>query len=210
MSRFTALVPTILAAVVLAGFAAGCSSYKTSRGGRVPGLEQEAQTAIARFKEKDPTIDQFFEDSYAYVVFPEVAKGGAGVGGAHGKGVVYRNGEIVGYSTVSQGSIGFQLGGQVFREIIFFKDEHAFNDFKQGNMEFSAQASAVAASKGASADADYESGVAVFTLAKGGLMYEASIGGQKFSFTPEDTGSDADMDGDADMGGDADMENESG
>lgn len=180
----TAVLPAALTALLLA-LLTGCSPYKTTGGdGRMPELEADAQTAIARFKEQDPSIEQFFENSYGYAVFPKVAKGGAGIGGARGRGVVYRDGQMVGYATLSQGSVGFQLGGQVYRELIFFKDEHAFREFTEGNLEFSGQASAVAASAGASANADYEAGVAIFTLQRGGLMYEASIGGQKFSFTP--------------------------
>ena len=91
-------------------------------------------------------------------------------------------GELAGYSTLTQGTVGAQLGGQAYREVIFFVDEAAMSHFKQGNLEFSAQASAVAARAGASADADYTGGIAVFTIAKGGLMFEASIGGQKLSY----------------------------
>ena len=184
MNRFAPAARTLLAVALLAAFAAGCSTYKSTAGGQMPGLEEDAQAAITRFKEKDPSLNQFFDNAYGYAVFPEVGKGGAGIGGAYGKGVVFKGGEKVGYSTISQGSIGFQLGGQVFRELIFFKDEIAFNNFTEGNFEFSAQASAVAATAGASANADYESGVAIFTMQKGGLMYEASIGGQKFSYRP--------------------------
>jgi lipid-binding SYLF domain-containing protein len=107
-----------------------------------------------------------------------------GLGGAYGKGEVYEREALIGVSSLTQLTIGFQLGGQAYSEIIFFKDKEALDDFKGGNFELGAQASAVAATAGASADASYDNGVAIFTLAKGGLMYEASIGGQKFSFEP--------------------------
>lgn len=142
-----------------------------------------AQT-IANFKNNDPDIKVFFEKAYGYAVFPTVGKGGIGIGGAYGEGNVYEKDVLVGTSGLIQVTIGFQLGGQAYSEIIFFKDKKTLDDFKSGNFEFGAQASAVAATAGASADADYSNGVAVFTLAKGGLMYEASIGGQKFSFEP--------------------------
>ena len=100
------------------------------------------------------------------------------------KGEVYEQGVLIGTSSLTQLTIGWQLGGQAYSELVFFKDKAALDDFKRGNFELGAQASAVAATAGASADASYDNGVAIFTLAKGGLMYEASIGGQKFSFEP--------------------------
>jgi len=164
-----------------------CSSYKDSGGSGSHSvnveLERNASITISKFKTEDPTLDRFFQSAAGYAVFPNVGKGAIGVGGAYGKGVVYENGSVVGYTSLSQGTIGLQLGGQAYSEIIFFESAASLSNFKYGNMEFSAQASAVAATAGASADADFEEGVAVFTMAKGGLMYEASIGGQKFSYT---------------------------
>ena len=145
-------------------------------------LQAEVDEAIATIKEKDPDIKKFFNNSAAYAVFPGVGKGAIGIGGAHGKGLLIRSGKTIGKTSVSQITIGFQLGGQVYSEFVFFKDATALEDFKRGNFEFDAQASAVAATAGASADADYNSGVAIFTMAKGGLMYEASVGGQKFKY----------------------------
>jgi lipid-binding SYLF domain-containing protein len=147
-----------------------------------PDKTAEARQAIAAFKKADPSLKRFFNAAHAYAVFPTVGKGGFGIGGAYGRGLVFKGGQVVGKTSLTQLTIGFQLGGQAYREIIFFEDRPTFDDFKQGNFELSAQASAVAATFGASADADFDNGVAVFTLAKGGLMYEASIGGQKFSY----------------------------
>jgi len=147
-----------------------------------PDQTSEAKQAVAEFKKADPSLKRFFSSAHAYAVFPTVGKGGFGIGGAYGSGVVFRGGNVVGETSLTQLTIGFQLGGQAYREIVFFRDKRSFNDFKNGNFELSAQASAVAATYGASADADFENGVAVFTLAKGGLMYEASVGGQKFSY----------------------------
>jgi len=140
--------------------------------------------AIANLKRKDPGIKLFFQKAYGYAIFPTVGKAGLGIGGAYGEGEVYRQGRYIGSSSLSQLTIGFQLGGQAYTEIIFFKDKHALDDFTSGNFEFNAQVSAVAVTAGASADADYDNGVAIFTLPKGGLMYEAAVGGQKFSFEP--------------------------
>jgi lipid-binding SYLF domain-containing protein len=145
---------------------------------------------------------QFFNKSYAYAVFPTIGKGGIGIGGAHGSGRAYAKGVHVGDTSMTQVTIGLQLGGQAYSQIIFFEDKRAFDEFTGGNFEFGAQATAVAITAGASAQAgstgtsagasgtqqhaktaaQYSKGVAVFTVAKGGLMYEASIGGQKFSY----------------------------
>ena len=150
----------------------------------------------------------FFAKSYGYAVFPTVGKGGIGIGGAYGKGRVYAGGNYVGDTSMTQLTIGLQLGGQAYSQIIFFEDQRAFEEFTSGNFEFGAQASAVAITAGASAAAtttgtsagasggkhdattttagtEFHKGMAVFTVAKGGLMYEASIGGQKFSYTPK-------------------------
>ncbi len=143
-----------------------------------------AEEARAMFLKKDPDMKRFFDKAYAYVIFPSVGKGGIGIGGAYGSGLVYRKGKVIGRARLVQATIGFQLGGQVFSEIIFFKDKAAFDRFKADKLEFAAEASAVAITAGASAKADYSNGVAVFTMTRGGLMYEASIGGQSFTFEP--------------------------
>ncbi|CAB5084043.1 conserved hypothetical protein, secreted [Olavius algarvensis associated proteobacterium Delta 3] len=148
-------------------------------------LDKKAQKAIREFKKVDPGMKAFFNKAYGYAVFPTVGKGAIGIGGAHGKGLVYRKGRVIGKTSLSQATIGFQLGGQAYREIIFFEDKRALDKFKKGNFAFSGQASAVAAASGASANVDYAGGVAVFTMAKGGLMFEASIGGQRFTFKPK-------------------------
>ena len=145
-------------------------------------LELSTAKAIINAKEKDPSLAKWFDEAYAYAVFPTVGKGGIGIGGAHGKGIVIKGDVTVAETSLSQVTIGFQLGGQVYSEFIMFKDKTAFDNFARGNFEMGAQVSAVAITLGASADANYNSGVAVFTIADGGLMYEASIGGQKFKY----------------------------
>jgi lipid-binding SYLF domain-containing protein len=144
---------------------------------------KEAGETVALFKKTDPDLGRFFASSVGYAVFPTVGKGGLGIGGAYGSGVLFERGKAVGEATLTQVTIGFQLGGQAYSEIIFFETEKPLADFKRGDFAFSAQVSAVALASGASANAKYQQGVAVFTAAKGGLMYEASIGGQKFSYT---------------------------
>jgi lipid-binding SYLF domain-containing protein len=137
---------------------------------------------ISKFKEKDPGMTKLFADAYGYAIFPTVGKGAIGIGGARGKGRVYERGALIGKTTLTQLSIGFQLGGQAYSEVVFFKDKTALDDFKRGNFELDAQASAVALTARASRDLAYNRGVAIVTMAKGGLMYEASVGGQKFSY----------------------------
>lgn len=148
--------------------------------------QDDVEEAIADFVETDPSTQWWFDNAYGYAVFPSVGKGAIGIGGAHGSGWVYEQGRLIGSTKLTQVTIGFQLGGQAYREVVFFKDETALEDFKRGNFELSAQASAVAVTAGASGDISYSGGVAIITIAKGGLMYEASVGGQKFSYDPED------------------------
>lgn len=145
-------------------------------------LHTNVKKAIRLFKEKDPGLRKFFNSAYGYAIFPKVAKGGLGVGAAAGRGEVYERGILVGRARLIQINIGLQLGGQVYSEIVFFKTREAFLVFKKSKLKLSAQVSAVAAASGASANANYSHGVAIFTIARSGLMYEASIGGQRFKF----------------------------
>ncbi len=161
-------------------------------------------STINIFKES-PAVKPFFKKSYGYAVFPIIGKAGFVVGGSYGKGQVYRDGVVTGKSTVIEGSIGFQAGGKAFSELIFFQDKRAYDEFISGNFEFDATAQAVAITAGAEAQAGtsgvsagasagpktgvqmktkYYKGMATFVHATGGLMYELSIGGQKFTFTP--------------------------
>jgi len=142
--------------------------------------DAKAQVAIDEYKKADPSVEKFVNKAAGYVVIPTVGKGGFGIGGARGKGILYENGVATAVVTLTQLTIGFQAGGQAYSEFIFFEDDVALNSFKRGNYELGAQASAVAITAGASADANFVGGVAIFTQAKGGLMYEASVGGQKF------------------------------
>ena len=174
----------ILQTIVIIAIAHGCASTRPESKSDRETLDEETRAEITRFRNKDPGMKGWFGEAYGYAVFPSVGKGGIGVGGAYGQGQVYKQRKHVGYATLKQITVGFQLGGQVYSEIIFFKDKTAFEEFIRGNYEFDAQASAVAMTVGASVDAAYNGGVAIFTMAKGGLMYEASVGGQKFSYVP--------------------------
>ena len=184
--RFAMLIGTLLLLASIA-FATEPDSYTT---------------AINRFKQS-PEAQNYFNHAYGYAVFPTIGKGGIGIGGAFGKGRVYKDDKLTGTASLSQLSIGFQLGGQAYSEIIFFQDERAYKEFTGGSFSLNAKASAVAITAGAQAQAgtssrtasvssgpasgkqlgsSYVNGMAIFIHARGGLMYEASVGGQKFTF----------------------------
>lgn len=166
--------------------------------------DESYDQAVVNFQKAKET-SKFFDTAYGYALFPTVGKGGIGIGAAYGKGRVYQGGVYMGDSSLTQLSIGFQLGGQAYSEIIFFKDAKSYEAFTSGSFEFDAQASAVAINMGASAQAgttgnsagagqsggnrsasgSYINGMAVFTAAKGGLMFEAALAGQAFSFEPK-------------------------
>jgi len=145
-------------------------------------LSAEVKETIAIFKEKDPEIQQFFNKSYGYAVLPKVFKGAFWFGGAYGKGEVYEQGKMVGYCSMSQATLGFSLGGEYFREIVFFRDKTDLDVFKAEEYTFSAQVTGVAVTAGAAAKADYQSGMAVFVTTDKGLMVDASLGGQQFKY----------------------------
>jgi lipid-binding SYLF domain-containing protein len=145
-------------------------------------IEEDANEAKAEFIKTDPKMENLFFEAYGYVIFPNVGKGAVGVGGASGNGVAYELGARIGTAKMTQVSIGFQWGGQSYREVIFFQTSEDMERFKQNRVELAAQVSAVAVKTGASANAEFVDGVMVFTMQKGGLMYEAAVGGQKFKF----------------------------
>ena len=168
----------------------------------VPASADEYTDTIAVFKKAGESA-AFFDNAYAYLVFPNIGKGGLGVGAAHGSGRAYEQGKYVGDVKMNQISVGLQAGGQAFSQVVFFEDKHAFDDFTRGEFEFDATVQAVAITASATASAGstgttsgaaagkndastagkYRKGLAVFTVAKGGLMYQAAVGGQKFKFT---------------------------
>jgi lipid-binding SYLF domain-containing protein len=149
--------------------------------GAAQAMQEEADVATAEMLENDASMQRFFDSAVGWVIIPSVGKAGFGIGGARGKGVLYEGGSVTANVTLTQLSIGWQAGAQAYSEFIFFENEAALTKFKNGNYELGAQASAVAITAGASVDAGYSDGVAIFTRTKGGLMYEASVGGQKFS-----------------------------
>lgn len=147
-------------------------------------LTAEVKDAIQSFKAADGSLKNLFKKAAGYAVFPTAGKGGFIVGGAHGTGQVYAAGKLIGTAKMTQVTVGAQIGGQAFAELIFFETKADLTKFKEGGYSMSAQVGAVAAAEGASLNAKYVDGVMVFTKAKSGLMAEATVGGQKFSFEP--------------------------
>ncbi|MCX7550069.1 lipid-binding SYLF domain-containing protein [Xanthomarina sp. F2636L] len=144
----------------------------------------DAENAKATLLEKDPGLEKFFDTSAGYVIFPNIGKGALIIGGAMGNGVVYENEHIIGMANLKKLSVGLQVGGESIIEVIFFETEKALKEFKEGNFEFSARASAIAADKGVSKDVNYSDNVLVFAMPKVGLMADTSVSGQKFEFHP--------------------------
>lgn len=147
-------------------------------------LLKDCIEAKEEFITTDGLMKSLFANAYGYVIFPNLGKGGIGIGGAVGNGILFDRGSVIGKAKLTQLSIGFQFGGQAYREVIFFESKADLDRFKENKIEFSAQASAVATTAGASANVKYKEGVMIFTQQKGGLMYEASVGGQKFNYSP--------------------------
>lgn len=177
-SRKAALMMASLASLIAL---AGCSTAPPTEAGKSE-LQRTSADALSQAQQNDPSLRNVLEDSAGYAIFPSVGKGAAGIGGAYGKGDVYQDGAAVGYCDMTQVTIGAQLGGQGYTEILVFQTPGAVESFKKGNFSFDAQATAVALKSGAGANAKFANGVAVFTMDEAGLMYEASIGGQKFSY----------------------------
>jgi len=182
-----------LALLMVAAALVGCSTtYKTEA--KRDNLIDQSNAIVNKINQEDPSSPGFLHNSAAYAVFPHVGKGALVAGAAYGKGVLYEHGQVVGYCDMKQASVGAQAGGQEFAEVIAFENPAALNKFKQGDMTFTANVSAVAVKSGAAQAAKYRDGVVVFIRPDEGLMAEASVGGQAFSFrTLDQVAADPDM-----------------
>ena len=174
MKRVISLPASALILFLTAMFSSAVSAQTSKKDKR---LVQDCVEAKEDFIDTDGLMKNLFSSAYGYVIFPNVGKGGIGIGGAAGNGVVYQRGAIIGKAKLTQISIGFQFGGQAYREVIFFESKDDLDRFKENKIEFSAQASAVAATAGASANVKYRDGVMIFTQQKGGLMYNCYYNG---------------------------------
>ncbi len=175
------ILPLLRFVIVIAALFMG-SAAVAQTSAKEKSLVKDAAEAKADFIKTDGLMSGLFDKAYGWAIFPNVGKGAVGIGGAAGKGIVYEKGNIIGKAQLTQVSVGFQFGGQAYREIVFFENKADLDRFKENKIEFAAQASAVAATTGASANVKYKEGVMIFTQQKGGLMYEASVGGQKFNY----------------------------
>jgi lipid-binding SYLF domain-containing protein len=162
----------------------GCHTAPETRA-EADELHEKVQMTIDRFEREKPQLKEYFQTAHGYAVFPSIVKAGIGLGGAFGRGEVYEKRKLIGWCSVSQGTIGFQLGGQGYSQVIFFERQYVLEKFKTGTFELAAQASGVGVTAGAGTTVPYTGGVAVFTLPLGGLMGEASLGGQQFDFEPK-------------------------
>ena len=172
---------------LMRGIAAACVSFAVAMPMAAADEVSSADVkkTIQMFEAKDPSIKSRFKSAHAYAVFPDIGKAGVIIGGGGGDGHVFERGKMIGTAEVSQITVGAQVGVQHYSEVIFFKDKAALDRFRANKLEFDANASAVIAKAGASAGADYREGVVVFTHAKEGVMLEAAVGGQKFTFHPK-------------------------
>jgi lipid-binding SYLF domain-containing protein len=174
-----------LAAVMLVSFAlaGGCSTVPKDEKERTA-LETDADKTLDELKQADSSLSSVLDESKGYAVFPSIGKGGFIIGGGYGRGTLYEEGKMVGYTDMTQAAIGALIGGQTFSELIVFKTPEALSNFKTGNFTFGANANAIALDKGAAAATEFKDGVAIFTKPKQGLMAEASLAGQKFKYVP--------------------------
>ncbi len=170
------LKPLIIALTVLFSYTISAQNAKDRR------IMRDALKAKKALLKADSNLQSFFDNSAGYVIFPNVGKGGFILGGASGNGTVFENGKAIGAANLKKLNIGFQAGGQAVIEVIFFETKASLSNFKQGNFNFGAEASAVAVKSGIAANAKYKDEVAVFALPKAGLMADASVGGQKFKY----------------------------
>ena len=179
MKKLTMFMPATLLMIVSGLFIPRLSMAQNESQERIMQESREAKAAILK---ADPSMENLFKHSAGYVIFPNVGKGAVGVGGAAGKGTVYQKGTPIGTAQMVQVTVGAQAGGQAYREIIFFENQDELDRFMENKVEFSEQASAIAVKAGAAANTNYRNHVAVFSQEKGGLMVEASLGGQKFTY----------------------------
>jgi lipid-binding SYLF domain-containing protein len=177
-ARLAAMVALFTACLV------GCSTAPPTPEAK-EALSRSAASERQEWNRLDPNFETFVRQSHGFALFPQVTKGGAGIGGAYGRGVVYEGGQHVGYADITQGSVGLQLGGQTYSELIVFENKASLDKFKQNQLDFGATASAIIAKTGAATNARFVDGIAVFVRPIVGAMAEASLGGQRTRYAPK-------------------------
>lgn len=180
MRKFIFPLLTVFAAGIM-----GCESSEPATPAQAAAMHDEARAALERIEAQDSSIKYLVDNSYGYVIFPEIGEGAIGVGGASGKGVVYQSGHRVGEVSLTQASLGIQIGGQTFSELIVFENQKALGRLMNDGYEFGADATATFVKQGAAGSGDFVHGIRIFILPKGGLMAGLSLNGQKFHFTAD-------------------------
>ena len=177
MKKHTTFLLTLVGLILFGNLAAQKASHDQM-------IITDSENARVEFIKKDKWMESLFTNSYGYVIFPNVGKGGLGIGGASGNGAVYEKGNLVGMASLKQVTVGLQAGGQAFREVIFFENSAAMEKFRNSQLKLSSEVSAIALDKGTAANVKFTDGMVVFVQPKAGLMYELSVGGQAFTFRP--------------------------
>ncbi len=162
----------------------GCSTAPTTQEGRQELVEQATAT-LREMGQEDPGVESLSRRGYGYALFPEVTKGGLVFGGGYGRGVVYEQGQHIGYASLTQGSVGLQVGGQTYSELIVFENKAALDRFKENRLDFTADASAIIATNGAAANAQFIDGIVVVITPVSGGMAQAAVGGQQITYVPK-------------------------
>lgn len=162
-------------------FVGGCATSPSTTAAK-DDLENQAHAAVNRMEQEDPGLRDFLNRAHGYAIFPKAGKGGLIAGGAYGRGVVYEQGRMIGFADLTQATIGAQVGGQSFEELVVFENQAAMDRFTSGKLQFAANASAVAFKSGAASSARFADGVAIFVRPEAGLMAEAAVGGQQFTY----------------------------
>jgi lipid-binding SYLF domain-containing protein len=175
MKKYTTLLLALVGFFLFGNLAAQKASHDQM-------IISDSETARVEFIKKDKWMVSLFANSYGYVIFPNVGKGGLGVGGASGNGAVYEKGSLVGMASLKQVTVGLQAGGQAFREVIFFENSAVMEKFRNSQIKLSGEVSAIALDKGTAANVKFTDGMVIFVQPKAGLMYELSVGGQVFTF----------------------------
>jgi len=170
-----------LVLTVVAGLLGSCATAPASREDKAA-LVTEATSRWQQMNTANPALGTLVKQGHGYALFPDVGKAGLGVGGAYGRGVVYERGQHIGYSDLTQGTVGAQVGGQSFSELLVFENKAALDRFKEGRIGFAADASAVVLKSGVATNLNFVDGVAVVVQPIGGVMVEAAIGGQQFTY----------------------------
>lgn len=176
-----------LLALALVSLSIGCSTEPPTESRR-DALQSNSQATVRSLEATDPGLKNVVDNAYAYIVFPDVGKGGFLIGGAWGRGVVVEQGKFIGYAAVGEGAVGALAGGQTYSELIVFKTQEAFRKFQGNRLSFGADANIVALKAGAAASAEFRNGIVVFLHNQGGLMADLSLKGQNISFVPADQG----------------------